>query len=363
MSYKKWIINVAILVVLLLGLMCVINYKMDIYHYWKAGEEIAFRTDTYTRILKLRHISKNPDQYYGYIIGGSKAGVLDADLISKYDEGKFYNVSVPWGCFEDYDAYIQYIAENTSAKKIILHLSSIEALEYSREDMPAVITPTKIDDFKEKIKFLIINPVQIIQDVKSDGKYDFVNGGRNYEDQLKEMKEQGDAYFEYAVTTEYDKLLKIIFDEDIITLPAFNENMEALKHIVEVCKAHDINLQVVIGPTFISELYKFEGEIYWSYLRAIASLVNFWDFSGFNDVNRNPYNFINFQHYNYKVGDKMINIMYGKEEMPGFGEYIDPNNFNDYIGRRTQKYMEMEQEYRKTGTIQLFDRTDESYIQ
>lgn len=361
MSYKKWVIDVIIVIAILIALMCFINYRMDIYHYWKAGENVAFRTDTYTRILKLRHISKNPDKYYGYIIGGSKAGVLDADLISEYDEGKFYNVSVPWGCFEDYDVYIQYIAENTSAKKIILHLSSIEVMEYSREEMPAIITSTKSDDIKEKIKFLIINPIQIVQDLKSEKGYDFVNGGRNYEEQLKQMEEQGDKYFEYAVTTEYDDLLEIIFN-DIKQLPAFDENMEALAHIVEVCKAHDINLQVVIGPTFISELYKFEGEIYWSYLRAIASLVNFWDFSGFNDVDRNPYNFINFQHYNYKVGDKMIEIMYGKDKMEGFGEYVDPNNFNEYLDRRIAKYSEMEKEYQETGTIKLFDRTDSSYI-
>lgn len=362
MSYKKWIINVTLIVVAMIVIMCFINYKMDIYNYWKAGEEVAFRTDTYTRILKLRHISKNPDKYYGYIIGGSKAGVLDADLISKYDNGKFYNVSVPWGCFEDYDAYIQYIAENTSAKKIILHLSSIEVLEFSRENMPAVITPSKIDDIKEKIKFLIINPVQIIQDINSEKGYDFVNGGRNYAQQLKEIEEEGDTYFERSVTTEYDELLDIIFN-DPKNLIAFNENMEALAHIVQICKENEIDLQVVIGLTFISELYKFEGDIYWSYLRAIASLVNYWDFSGFNDVNRNPYNFINFQHYNYKVGDKMINIMYGKEKMDGFGEYIDPNNFNDYLDRRIGKYSEMQKEYQETGTIKLFDKTDSSYIE
>lgn len=362
MSYKKWIIGFAIIVVLILLINVIVNYKMDIYDYWKAGETGAFITDTHTRILKMKHISENLDKYYGYIIGGSKAGSLDADLISKYEGKQFYNVTIPWGCFEDFDAYIKYIAENTSAKKIILHLSSIEVVQYSREQMPAVVTNSKLDDLRELAKFSIINPVQVIRDSSGEKIYDFENGGRNYEEQLAEIKQKGDKYFEEAVLTEYNHLLDIIFNE-VAYMPAHQQNIEALRRIDETCKKHEIDLQVVIGPTFISELYKFEGDQYWSYLREIASIVNYWDFSGFIDANRNPYNFFNFQHYNYETGNKMIDIMYGKDEMDGFGIYVDPNNFNDYIEQRKSKYFEMQKEYQETGTIQIFDKTHDSYIQ
>lgn len=362
MNFKKWILSFLVLFIIICLSYMFFNYKLDFYNYWKAGnEEISFEADAYTRIVKTKHIAENPDKYKGYIIGGSKAGVLDADLISKYEGKEFYNVNIPWGCFDDYNNYIVYIAENTKAEKIILHLSSIEVVQFSREQLPAIMTPSKKDDIKEKFQFLMVNPVQLLNSLKTERVFDYSNGNRNYDVQYKQMEMLGDEYFENAVLSEYDHLLGVIFN-GTTTLPAGKQNIEALRNIVLTCKNHNIELEVVIGPTFITELYKFEGDEYWSYLQEIASIVEFWDFSGFNDVNRNPYNFINFQHYNNKVADKMINIMYGKDNMDGFGIHVNPNNFNEYINKRTGKYFEMKAEFEKTGTIKIFDRNHESYI-
>lgn len=298
----------------------------------------------------------------GYVIGGSKAGVLDVNKISEYENKKFYNLSVAWGCFYDYLEYVKYIAENTDAQKIILHLSSIEVVEYKREELPAVITPSRVDDIKERLNFLFMNPVQIIKDKYINKKqYDLPGGIRNYTAELQQIQDDEEDYIKRAVLSEYDTLLDTIFHKTPI-LVAKDDNITALRKINEICRAHEIELELVIGPTFITELYKFEGPEYWSYLREIAQTNGFWDFSGFTDANRNPYNFINFQHYNYQFADKILNIIYGKEEPGDLATYVDLTNLEEYIQNRDKKFNEMKQEFEETGTLKLFNKSDPSYI-
>lgn len=363
MSCKKWIVGFVLIVIGLLMTIIVLNYTLDIYNYWKAGDEkVAFEVNVHPRILKMKHISENPDLYQGFILGGSKAGVLNAKLISEYEGKNFYNLSVPGGCFRDYEAYTNYLIENTSVQKIIIHLGSIEVLNFAQDELPALLTESKMDDIKEKIQFLIVNPAQMIRDIIEPKYYDAETGERNYEKDYKEIAEIGDSYYlETGVASEYNKLLDIIFHE-VKSMPAHIDNVESLRRIVATCNANNIELEVVIGSTFISELYKFEGDEYWSYLREIAAIVDYWDFSGFNNVNRNPFNFVNQAHYNEKVANKMVNIMYGKEIVEGFGEHVDSTNIEVYINRRASKFFEMQKVFEETGTIEMFDRTHESYM-
>lgn len=363
MSSKKWIIGFAIVAISFLIINIILNYTLDIYNYWKAGNEsVAFETNVHPRILKMKHITENPDLYQGFILGGSKAGVLNTKLISEYEGKNFYNLSVPGGCFRDYEAYTNYLIENTSVQKIIIHLGSIEVLAFEQDELPALLTESKWDDVKEKINFLIVNPAQMIKDIIERRYYDATTGERNYEKEHKEIEEIGDSYYlEVGVASDYNNLLGIVFNE-VKYMPAHIDNVESLRRIVATCNANNVEIDVVIGSTFITELYKFEGDEYWSYLREIAAIVDYWDFSGFNDVNRNPFNFVNQAHYNEKVADKMINIMYGKETIDGFGERVNAENVNDYIGRRSAKYFEMQKVFEEQGTIEMFNREHESYI-
>lgn len=365
MSYKKWIFGVLLLAIILLAIYFLVNIKLDAYHYWHAKEPGEYAFYSSVRESKLKHIAKNKDKYKGYIIGGSKAGALNPDLISKYENKEFYNLCVTNGCFDDYKNYIQYIADNTSAEKIILHLGSIEALKYSFSKEPASITPTMKDDIKEGLGMLLKSPKQLITELTDKSIiHTYKNDAINYAPIYGLVAKLGpDEYAKnYVLSDNTDYLYWRIFYQEK-ELEAFNQNLEAMRHIVQTCQNHDIELVVVIGPTFPTELYQYEGDVYWSYLRGLVSEVNYWDFSGFNSVNKNPYNFINNSHYNNATADKMIDIMYGKTEMEDFGVYVDPNNANEYLELRAQRFFEAKNEFDETGTIKLFDQSDKSYIE
>lgn len=363
MSYKKWTLSFFLMAIFALILFCGINYVVDYYHYFRPQKEHTLIFSRDIRKYKMRHIAANPDKYEGFIIGGSKAGALDAALISEYEGMNFYNVCVPMGCFYEYMEYIRYIVENTSAKKIILHISSIEVDYFYQDPVPAFMTGTKRDDLKEYAKYLFLNPAQILTDrvhvpLKLNGSFDYS------EPEKRILEEPG--YIEreilglYPENASYSLYRTFNADKE---LPAFNDNIMALSTIVNLCKSNGVEIEAIIGPTYIYELSKYESDKYWSYLRQIASLVNFWDFSGFLPENRNPYNFMNSEHYNSRVATEMINIIYGKKERDGFGTYVTPTNFEEHINKRIENYFEMKEIFEKNETIELINTVnDPSFI-
>lgn len=365
MSCKKWIFGTLILFILLIIAFVFMNYKIDFYGYFNTENQNKMKwNERITRQVKTKYVSENLDKYEGYILGGSKAGAINPDLISEYENMKFYNLCIARGSFEDYKNFTEYIANNTNAKKIILHLGNIELLDYSIAMPPATITGKKLDYIKEIGSYLFLNPVQMIKDLNADTNPVNLNGTINYSRYDKMIAENGAEEFAYKyVVPENNVYINWrTFNYKPTEFSAFSQNLEALRSIVDICNNSNIDLQVIIGPTFFYEMYQYEGEKFWEYLRGIASITDYWDFSGFYDINMNPYNFYDTGHYNYKLADKMINIIYGKEKNSNFGVYVNPNNFDDYIENRKQKFYEKEKEYNETETIKLFDMYDDSFI-
>ena len=117
---------------------------------------------------------------------------------------------------------------------------------------------------------------------------------------------------------------------------------------------------MVIGASSLSERYHYEQDQYdryYGYLRGIVDICgSVWDFSSFNDINLNPYNFYNYSHYTNEVADLQIDVMYGKEEpgqYNGFGILLTEDNLDDYLSQRKEDYLRLKQEYEATGTIVL----------
>ena len=75
-----------------------------------------------------------------------------------------------------------------------------------------------------------------------------------------------------------------------------------LRNIKAACDAKAVELQVVFGPSFVSEMAVFDGPEFWNFYGEVVKTVgNVWDFSDYNDISLNPYNFYNYGHFFYDV--------------------------------------------------------------
>ncbi len=371
---KQWTAVFFIILAVGIGVFMTTNFFVDPTGYFaveRGAEEVD--ANGYTRAAKSKYVKKHADEYNAVVLGGSKSGVLSTELLSEYTGKNYYNFYFAYGCFADFLTYTQYLIDTAGIEEITLHLSSIEVQKYNREDtneiyeVPAVVNGSFLDKALENLNYLCRNITSSIdylregQDELEKGMDSLVTGERNYSYPYSLMDEDWNAYVDEYVLPRYQQNLRPLFEREP-SVPAIEKNIEAMRQIKAICDENGVTLKVVIGPTFLAEIYKFEGEAYYDYLRELVQITDIWDFSGFIPENLNPYNFVNEGHYNNTVADLMVNIMYGKAQREGFGIVLTKENIEEYLAERKADYERLKAEYEETGTVALYGLEDESYI-
>jgi hypothetical protein len=113
-----------------------------------------------------------------------------------------------------------------------------------------------------------------------------------------------------------------------------DDSVYTLNKILQTCKANDIKATVFITPHNYSWINKFKVDAYLDYLKAIASVTDFWDFSGYNTITLNNYNYYEGSHYLSRVSKLMAGRIFNDRTVnipKDFGYHLNLNNINDYI--------------------------------
>lgn len=374
MKSKHWLAVFFVLLFAGMGGYMAINYIVDPLGYFTVEKESEYYDpNQYVRAIKAKYVAANDEQIDAVVIGGSKAGALNTELLTQYTGKNYYNYYFNVGNFSDYLAYIEYLVNNSYVSEITLHLSSFEvdyfqASSSTTTKVPAIVSGSTFDEFKETLSFLLTDVSTLKKNYKKIQKWDTTTldetavGEKNRTSLYRKFAADPVGYTEKNVTKGLNNYLKKMFAEKATTRPAYDANLTALRSIKKLCDANGVTLKVMIGASFIGERDTYECNRYYAYLKELVSITDVWDFSSFSDINLNPYNFVNRKHYNTAVGDLMINTMYGGESVEGFGIYLTKDNIDDYLKQRKADFDELKLEFETTGTIVLPDMTDDSYI-
>lgn len=372
---RQWIIVFFVIVAVGTAAFMTTNYLVDPTGYFSVERKAeSVDANGYTRAAKSKYIKKHADEYNAVVLGGSKAGVLSTELLSEYTGKNYYNFYIAYGCFADFLTYAEYLIETADIEEITLHLSSIEVQKYSRADVnevyevPAVVDGNAGELLLENLNYLCRNiesTMEYMLEGNSEqerGMDSLADGERDYSYPYGLMEEDAEAYVKKYVLPRYKNNLKNLFDGKEPSMPALEQNVKAMAKLKELCDEKGVALKVVIGPTFMAEIYKFEGPGYYNYLRDLVQIVDMWDFSGFVPENLNPYNFVNEGHYNNTVADLIVKTMYGKDQKEGFGVLLTKDNIEEYLAQRQADFERLQEEYETTGTVALYGPEDESRI-
>lgn len=382
MKAKTWALMMCLAYIGALGLLFGVVW-MTVAPYTKKGDA-AMSFTPIARERKADYISAHLDDFDSFVLGGSKSGALNPELLDALTGRTFYNYYNNGGNFYDYEQILDFILrkKKNAVKQIVLHLSVHEAQEYNRNGfMPSAMynNPFKRIFYKAKsIMQFYLNVSTFTGFRKTFEKELWIPRGqpRNGTDRAEtdpisqELFKNNPAMFRKLVLsywTDYDMAIENLFRMEQ-RLPACDDNIAALRRIKAKCDERGITLTVVLAPTFVSELYMYKSPQFWDYFRAIAEVQPFWNFSGINAVSMNPYNFVNGGHYFYFIGDRMANIMFGTDDRAGesataadfggmddFGQLITPENVDEYIARQTELWLALKDEYERTGTVTLME--------
>lgn len=370
MTAKKWTITFVIIIITVLIFIALINYIVDPYGYFDGldGLNKELNDNNYIRVLKAKHIQKFGEQYEGYVLGGSKAGGYTSEIMSKLDGYNYYNCFITMGNFEEYYILTKHIISNSpNLKKIVLNLSGFECLFDVRtgvkQETPAVLTGKS--EIVEFVKFFFKNPKLSYDQVFHPGDDYRQNddGSRNLSGAYIEYLKDPNEYVRKNVVYDLEQDLKIMFDNATTrTFTSFPKDINYLREIVNLCKENDIELLVINSATPLTSRQSYEGEAYWNFLAQVAVVTDFWDFTSYNDINLNPYNFYDDAHPFYEVVDLIINTIAGKNSYKGFGYYVTKDNVYDYLQQRRNDFYELKYDFEQNGTVVLKGRSEESNL-
>ncbi len=368
---KRWILIFFIIIAVAMPCYMAVNYIVDPMCYFAVDKGTTYyRGSKYGRAVKAKYMLKNAGEIDAVVLGGSKSGAIDVYKLSDLTGLHYYNYYMESGNFSDYLTYAKFLIERCKVKEITFHISSFEVMNYSLDfresDMwrvPAVVDGNLLDKGLENLKFLVTDTATLWEAVKSnrsESDSDLVaDGMKNWEWAERKLAEDPEGWVQKEF---YDKLpfgLNVLFgDENWVDDPHYEENLNALAEIKRLCDEHGVTLKVVIGASLIAERFRYEQDPYdryYDYLRSIVRIAGgVWDFSSFNDINMNPYNFYNFTHYSKAVADLQVDVMYGLEEpgqYNGFGVYLTMDNIDEYLRQRKADYLRLKDEYLQTGTV------------
>lgn len=380
---KRWLVIFFALLLLIVPCYMAANYIVDPMFYFAADKGSTwYNSNKYGRAVKSKYMLKHKDEYDAVILGGSKSGALDVKRLGGYTGLRYYNFYMESGNFSDYLTYATFLIQKCGVKEITLHISSFEVMNYSLDfreadvwRVPAVVNGTALDKALETLKFLMTDTSLLFYAVKNrevnERRADNIaDGMKNWTVTKGKMEADPEGWIQKEFYEEYPKHLSTLFgDKNWVEKPHYEENLEALRQIREMCSEYGVTLKVVIGASSISERFRFEQDPYDRYYDYIREMVRImgevWDFSSFNDINMNPYNFYNFTHYSREVADLQVDVMYGTQERGqygGFGILLTMDNVDDYLKQRKADYLRLKEEYEATGTVAVKGIDDPSNI-
>lgn len=386
MAAKRWAILLAAGSVCLMLAMAAVNYIVDPYSYFHSsaadGGVYYIPGKTYNlRMYQYHYFKEHHKEYDGVILGGSKGMYISEEHLYSLTGDTYYNLAANYGNFHDYLSWVRWIAQNTDIKRIFLNLSSLEVDFYTVEEREADETgycyqPAALDTDKNKltefVQYLykggIRDSLEFLKQ-KTDGTLPFLPLGKSKENALyggiytavQDRKRDPYATAVY-INEDLADLLQNAADGIHNDMPAMAHNLEAAKEIKAICEDAGIRLQVVLASTYISQYLSYESPQYWEYLKALADITDYWDFSFANRYNRNPYNFLDARHAHADTLSRMADQIYGKIQLEDFGVYVTADNADAHMKEREDRFYSLMREYQETGSVQLGTAFDKSYL-
>jgi hypothetical protein len=368
-TFRTWSILVWSGCIATLFFIIFVNYILDTSgyflktHYGRAADNALSVRDA-----KITYIKNNPELYTGFIIGGSRTGVLDPAIAGKYTGLSFYNFSFLGSSFEEYEYLTDLLLQKTKVKNIILQLSSVEVLNIKLNYMNIYAINSKFSSKLSEIKNILLADCmpKIYNLFRVEARYRSKTKPNGMMEFIENHSPDARDNFTFvdSIRQRWKNLCGNIFFDNKRNIPDKDLVIQSVWRIQNKCLDNNVKLTVLISPNSVYDLSFVESYSFWDFLKNLTEIVPYYNFNGYSAINYNPYNYTDLVHYRKEIGDKMLSIIFGEEEAlnDDWGILLTNNNINDYIKRREEKYYEFKKIFEETGSLPFGTIDDASFI-
>jgi len=339
MVIKKWIKLFFLISSIIYFSVFLVNYIIDPFGVFNSKFfEKEFQENE--RFIKVDFLEKNRNKFNGLMFGSSRIGTTPPSLIESYiPNSKFYNFTLSSANFYDYEKHLAYfIKEKYPIKYLYLQIDIENMIRYGAVESDYLRKPHPYVNNKSLFNYYLsylggFFPSNIIGKIRKNindlnPTVSILETGNWYKPiKDKALAESCEEYIKSEPTfnTKYNRT---------IDYSQRNKNIEALKRIKKMTDINGISLIVFTTPHNKNMMDKFIIKDYFLFLRDIASITSYYDFSGYNSVTVNNCNYYEFSHYHKEISKLISAKIFNDQSIiipSDFGHFVNKENIDLHI--------------------------------
>lgn len=294
----------------------------NVFHWQKIRDNGVEPNSNY---IKMQYILHNPDKFDSFLFGSSRTGFVN---VEKIPEGNWYNMSYSEGVPEEHLENLRELIEHGIIPKNVMigvdniscfvdpaiHEKQFYRIPYPRENKLSFYA--NYFSIRGVLKSLEITLNHESEDPDYVERY-YRSGSSQRDPSLAGLWKEDVPYWEYYYR---DCILDAVL---------------SVQRIANLCEEYDINLIVFTNPMYHKTYEESKYYGYAQFLEWLAEPVDYYNFSGINDVTMERNNYYESSHYTEEVGDMIIDRIFNSVtdetlESQGFGYYVTYDNVEEF---------------------------------
>ena len=332
MSSKKWIFIFLLILVFPIGLLVGTNIIVDPFNIFKKNQ-LIYKGPTAERFLKVEYLKNNNYLYDSYMFSSSRIGTTNPKTIEKYiSSSRFYNFWIAGANLDDIRVHLEYFLNNNfSIKNIYLQvgLNNMTNCSLNKKLIhPDMKNQQLYEFYTEKLLGLYLERWKWTLLEEIDYKLFLETGTFIFPKRDTKINLNPDKYI------EEEKSFHIKKRRRTQKFTQFNEVKKNMARIISICKDNNIKLHFFVPPLHYTQMDTFIIDEYINFLKLLVSYGDFYNFSGYNSITLDNYNYYENSHYLSKTGDLIASKIFNDEtvDIPkDFGDLITKENSNKYL--------------------------------
>ncbi len=327
MEMRRFIKKCAIFALILSVIFLPLGVGLDPYNIFHWNHIRNNGVEPNKSYVKMMNVLKDPDRFDSFLFGSSRVGFFD---VSKMDDGNYYDMAYSEGLPAE---HLQNL------KDLVKRGVKIKNVTMGVDDISYFVDPAFHEDQLYRKQF----PWSGTAEEKA-GFYlsylDLITLSQSIEVIMKH-KNTDPGYGERLLLTGTENLSiapDFHYDKTDATWSDYyyprEESLDEIREIVEFCKENDINLRIFTNPINGYTYAKDIANGYIVFLKELAEVTPYWNFSGFNNVTLDMNNYYETSHFCPEISDAMIDRIYHDRGDPellrqGFGMYVTKDNVEE----------------------------------
>ncbi len=341
---KKWTLGVLGAIVLLVGAVVVVNIIVDADGILRTDLSRQFQPPNMS-CCKIQHLLDHKDKYDSFVFGSSRVANID---VRKIPGGRYYNLFYAAGLPAEHFENIRFLLRNgVSIKNLMIGIDDFSFLFDPREHLSELdlqphpeVSGKNLTTFYGEY-FFKLN--RLIPQLAAYIRHNYTRRQSREENRFSYDIEETGMVSCKDCDEDIERNVKDHNASSVFLEPTqyrflegnhLGATLDALKNIAVLAKQNRIHLVLFINPLHQKTYLNAHLKEFAAFKRELASITDYYDFSGLNSITTNNYYYYEASHYRLMVGDMMLKTMIGAPPVavpPDFGFHVTRKNINAHL--------------------------------